>query len=38
MRHNTSQLTRDGTVDGLCDAEICWEQNVEVSLMNLGDI
>lgn len=38
MRHNTSQLARDGAVDGLCDAEICWEKNIEVSLMNLCDL
>lgn len=35
MRHDTGQLACDGTVNGFCDLEICGEQNIKVTLVNL---
>lgn len=36
MGHDTGEAASDGTIDALHDREVCREEDVKVSLVNLG--
>ncbi len=36
VQHHPRQFARDGAVDIFDDGEVCWEENVEVALLNLS--
>ena len=36
MQHHPSQFTRNSTIDVFDNGEICWKEDVEITLLNLS--